>query len=233
MTKKLRKSLGFTLIELLLVISIISILSGITIANIRLSQVRSQDSRRQNDVGTIVKAIQTYYLEHGDWPRMTASQASSNDNIMCVSIPPAPPQTVIYCDYSNGITTCDSRRACLCQNVDGTPVTKNWFPPLDGGKFPNGNYFKAGHAPIDPLHERDCAQTAFAQFHYVYQARHDENTGETIFSLRYVLDRFSEAAPGAPATNGSCDSSGECEYGFHGDSQGNVIPLHIDNISVF
>ena len=63
---KLRK--GFTLIELLIVVLIIAILAAIAIPNFLEAQVRSKVSRAKADMRTIAGAIESYYVDHSQYP---------------------------------------------------------------------------------------------------------------------------------------------------------------------
>lgn len=59
---------GFTIVELLIVIVVIAILAAITtVAYSGISQ-RSRDSTRKNDVTTIKKALELYYVDNGSYP---------------------------------------------------------------------------------------------------------------------------------------------------------------------
>ena len=62
------KSQGFTIVELLIVIVVIAILSVISIAAYTNFQARARDSLRLQDVKTIAKALEMYYVDHGRYP---------------------------------------------------------------------------------------------------------------------------------------------------------------------
>jgi general secretion pathway protein G len=62
------KKTGFTIVELLIVIVVIAILAAITIVAFNGIQARARDAQRQNDVKSITKALELYYLDNGKFP---------------------------------------------------------------------------------------------------------------------------------------------------------------------
>ncbi len=59
---------GFTLIELLIVVAIIAILAAIAIPNFLQAQTRAKVSRCQADMRTIATALESYYVDHNEYP---------------------------------------------------------------------------------------------------------------------------------------------------------------------
>ena len=59
---------GFTLIELLVVVSLIGLLSTIAIVALGSARAKARDARRYNDLGSIKRALDLYYLENGEYP---------------------------------------------------------------------------------------------------------------------------------------------------------------------
>ncbi len=59
---------GFTLIELLVVISIIGTLSTVVLAALNSSRAKGRDASRFSQAKELVKALEIYYLEHGQYP---------------------------------------------------------------------------------------------------------------------------------------------------------------------
>jgi len=59
---------GFTLIELLVVVAIISILAAIALPNFLEAQVRAKVSRAESDMRTIATALESYRVEHNNYP---------------------------------------------------------------------------------------------------------------------------------------------------------------------
>jgi type II secretion system protein G len=59
---------GFTLIELLIVVLIIAILAAIAVPNFLEAQIRSKVSRAKADMRTITTAIESYFVDHNQYP---------------------------------------------------------------------------------------------------------------------------------------------------------------------
>ena len=66
--KKSPHARGFTIVELLIVIVVIAILAAISVVAYRGIQERARDSQRLQDVKTIAKALEMYYLDEGHFP---------------------------------------------------------------------------------------------------------------------------------------------------------------------
>lgn len=65
---------AFTLIELLIVISILSLLFGLSLASYSLSQAKARDSRRKSDIKAISSALALYNHDQDAYPtNLTAS----------------------------------------------------------------------------------------------------------------------------------------------------------------
>ncbi len=64
----MHKSRGFTLIELLIVVAIIAILAAIAVPNFLEAQTRSRVSRVQADMRTAATAIESYMIDHNQYP---------------------------------------------------------------------------------------------------------------------------------------------------------------------
>lgn len=78
---------GFTIVELLIVIVVIAILAAISIVAYSGIQQRAMNSQREQDVRTIAKALELFYLDNGSFPVITNSGSAqgqhwsaSNDN---------------------------------------------------------------------------------------------------------------------------------------------------------
>jgi len=69
---------GFTIVELLIVIVVIAILAAISIVAYNGIQQRARDTQRLQDVKTIAKALELYYIQNGVYP---SSNCSSNCKI--------------------------------------------------------------------------------------------------------------------------------------------------------
>ena len=68
---------GFTIVELLIVIVVIAILAAITIVAYNGVQQRARDSQRDQNIQTITKALELYYVDNGRYP---AGGGSTNIN---------------------------------------------------------------------------------------------------------------------------------------------------------
>lgn len=64
---------GFTIVELLVVIVTIAILTSIIIVVFNGVQERARDSARKSDIGLIMKALDMYYVDNGQYPQITAT----------------------------------------------------------------------------------------------------------------------------------------------------------------
>ena len=67
-TAKHRKQRGFTLIELLVVVTIIGILAGVAISNVKWAQQRARESALRHDLFEMRKAIDDYYADKQKYP---------------------------------------------------------------------------------------------------------------------------------------------------------------------
>lgn len=59
---------AFTLLELLIVMVILAILSGLGLVAFGTAQQKARDNRRKQDLGNIVKVLETYYNDFGKYP---------------------------------------------------------------------------------------------------------------------------------------------------------------------
>lgn len=63
-----RKETGFTIVELLIVIVVIGILAAIVIVAFNGVQGRAKDTQRDNDLKSVQKALELYYIDNGGYP---------------------------------------------------------------------------------------------------------------------------------------------------------------------
>ena len=66
-TRKSRQH-GFTLIELMVVVTIIGILAGVAISNVKWAQQRARESALRHDLFEMRKAIDDYYADKQKYP---------------------------------------------------------------------------------------------------------------------------------------------------------------------
>jgi general secretion pathway protein G len=69
---------GFTLVELLVVMAILGILTVITLANFRTSQIKGRDAQRKSDLRQIANALEAYFNDHSQYPDATATGGKIN-----------------------------------------------------------------------------------------------------------------------------------------------------------
>lgn len=68
---------GFTLVELLIVIVVIAILAAISIVAYNGIQNRARDTIRKNDVAAMIKALEMYKTDNGNYPAPAPNPGSS------------------------------------------------------------------------------------------------------------------------------------------------------------
>jgi len=64
---------GFTLIELLVVLAIIAMLASVIFASMGTAQKKSRDTRRMEDVSSIVKALELYQVGRSRFPKSVST----------------------------------------------------------------------------------------------------------------------------------------------------------------
>lgn len=70
---------GFTLIELLVVIAVISILSGVVLANLWTARNKGSDTKRMADVDQLAVSARLYYERYGSFPAYDQDVGVGND----------------------------------------------------------------------------------------------------------------------------------------------------------
>jgi prepilin-type N-terminal cleavage/methylation domain-containing protein len=73
----MKKPRGFTIVELLIVIVVIAILAMIVIVAYNSIQGKARDSRRLQDIESIVKALEIYKTTHGSFPAANSTPNAS------------------------------------------------------------------------------------------------------------------------------------------------------------
>lgn len=64
----MKRTYGFTLAEIIIVVSIISIIAGIALANVSTAARKSRDADRQADLRTLQSAVELYRQKYGRYP---------------------------------------------------------------------------------------------------------------------------------------------------------------------
>lgn len=68
MKRKQKRQKGFTLIELIVVVTIIGILAGIAVVNVRNAQRKAQEAALRDDLHELRKAIDDFYADKQRYP---------------------------------------------------------------------------------------------------------------------------------------------------------------------
>ncbi len=76
-TSRRKLTSGFTIVELLIVIVVIAILAAISVVAYTGVQARARDSQRMQDIKTITKALEMYYVDNGGYPGGLCSPSES------------------------------------------------------------------------------------------------------------------------------------------------------------
>lgn len=80
-----RSPKGFTLIELLVVIAIIGILSAVVLASLGAARTRANDTARIAAIKQMQVAIEAYYADNGEYPRVTYFHTTPHNGDACGS----------------------------------------------------------------------------------------------------------------------------------------------------
>lgn len=81
-----RLSRGFTLIELLVVIAIIALLASIVLISLSNVQTKARDSKRENDMAQVLRAIEIYRSENDTYPPHGGTQFGGCTSANCLSV---------------------------------------------------------------------------------------------------------------------------------------------------
>src|SRR5207248_4277802 len=73
-----RRQRGFTLIELMVVVTIIGILAGVAVSNVKWAQQRARESALRHDLFEMRKAIDDYYADKQKYPESLAALKSEH-----------------------------------------------------------------------------------------------------------------------------------------------------------
>ena len=76
---------GFTIVELLIVIVVIAILAAISIVAFNGVQARGRDSVRYADAKAIIKALELYKVDNGQYPPTSATSVAGQGSTGCVA----------------------------------------------------------------------------------------------------------------------------------------------------
>ena len=65
------KKEGFTLIEFIVVLTIIALIATFILVSVKSGRARARDGRRLQEISQIVKALQLYWADYGEYPEET------------------------------------------------------------------------------------------------------------------------------------------------------------------
>jgi prepilin-type N-terminal cleavage/methylation domain-containing protein len=78
-----KKAHGFTIVELLIVIVVIAILATISIVTYVGIQNRARDTQRKQDVASIARALEMYYVQYGEYPASSGCNSTVINSAWC------------------------------------------------------------------------------------------------------------------------------------------------------
>lgn len=154
---------------MLVVVAIIGILAAIVLSALNSARAKARDARRDSDIKTIQNALETYYVEHGEYPVTSwqssnkSSQWSNLESLLGQKLPVDPinetgargevmsePYKLFYAYFSHSNPDyCSGQAYMLVYNKE----TADGSIPNDGVRFCDGilrSYGKAFVAGMSP-----------------------------------------------------------------------------------
>lgn len=138
MVKKKNSQRGFTLIELIVVVTIIGILAGVAIANVKFAQQKAREAALRHDLFEMRKAIDDFYADKQKYPD---SLQALKDAHYLRAIPKDP--VTMQDDWEEVAATVDPTGS----DPNALPVD----PTIDQGGGPAGIYDVRSNAPGNGL----------------------------------------------------------------------------------
>ncbi len=132
-----KSRVAFTLIELLIVVAIIAILAAIAVPNFMEAQVRAKVSRVKADMRSMATALETYSIDHGDFPH--SGFTNSNDSVRIYGFNPLAV-----------LTTPVAYMTSLIERNPFGPWDEGYNLPgqlIDGYQYEGGRHFINGNRP--------------------------------------------------------------------------------------
>jgi len=137
---------GFTLVELLVVISIITLLAGLTIAAMGGAQNSAARNRTKAEISSLSVAIESYKIDNGDYPRdptsaaatdkLDATQSTSADAL--ISSGKYMLSSVVLYQALSGDTSGNRSVGSTTDASGNTVKNKVYFPFKSGMLYPKG-----------------------------------------------------------------------------------------------
>lgn len=106
---------GFSLVELMVVISVIAVLMAVITVSFTTAQRKGRDTVRREDIGTIQKALEQYFVTNGNYPTGSGCSAvTSTADFLPAGMPTDPRPTANY------TITCDATGStyCICAGLE-------------------------------------------------------------------------------------------------------------------
>lgn len=77
---KSTKNPGFTIVEIIVAVVVVAILASVTIISYNGAQQRARDTDRKSDISNLVKALEMYYSDNGQYPTTSTSSSTINSS---------------------------------------------------------------------------------------------------------------------------------------------------------
>ena len=150
-----RGARAFTLIELLVVVAIISILASIAVPNFLEAQTRAKTSRIKNDMRSLAVAVESYRVDHENYPVRRNSKAT-----VVPLFQPVVPERALRLEQMSALTSPMAYITNLPQDIFETNIEPpnnviDYFDPAQASWLMNYNSFLMGHG-VPPMSASDA-----------------------------------------------------------------------------
>ncbi|MCA9125976.1 MAG: type II secretion system protein [Planctomycetales bacterium] len=95
-TKSRRQRNGFSLLELLAVVTILGVIAAVVVPRISTSKKGAQEEVNKQNISEINNAVERWYLETGDWPKVDLSDIGADGDYFPEGIPKNPVTDAVY-----------------------------------------------------------------------------------------------------------------------------------------
>lgn len=181
--KNIKTSAGFTLIELLVVLSIIGLLASILLVALSSARVKGRDSKRVQDANQILKAIELYLADNGNFDTLLATDGKNatlgaqNFRQAFYYSTPTHPAGVGNNDWS----VLQTRLKAYVANLPVDP--KNQYTWV-GSNYTDG-YYQVGIASINVDEPGSCGGGGHLYISFYVETALDDANNPLVNSLRY------------------------------------------------